>query len=85
MTTKVEDDACPDCGSPIWSGHCCRDDFDQGDCWWCAGEGYVFDCFDGLCVNAEDGCDLCMRRCDVCNRPSPPKPSQHDEGPPHDR
>jgi hypothetical protein len=30
-------------------------------------EGWVFDCFDGLCVNAEDGCELCMRRCDWCN------------------
>lgn len=31
-------------------------------------EGWVADCFDGLCVNAEDGCELCLRRCDWCNQ-----------------
>jgi hypothetical protein len=30
-------------------------------------EGWVANCFDGFCVNAEDGCDLCLRRCDWCN------------------
>lgn len=48
------------------------DDFiddDEGrdlDCYECAGEGVVFDCFDGLCVNAEDGCEDCMHACPVC-------------------
>lgn len=43
------------------------DTFDE-PCWQCCGEGYIADCFDGLCVNAEDGCELCMKRCDICNR-----------------
>jgi hypothetical protein len=48
------------------------DDFDDGDCGNCGGEGYVYDCIDGCCVNAEDGCSDCERRCDWCNRkPSP--------------
>ena len=43
------------------------DDRLDDDCWACGGEGYVADCFDGFCINAEDGCELCMRRCDFCN------------------
>jgi len=43
------------------------DDFEQDDCWNCGGEGYIADCFDGFCVNADDGCELCMRRCEYCN------------------
>lgn len=50
------------------------DEIDNGDCWNCGGEGYVWDCFDGCCRNAEDGCRLCTRRCDVCN-PAPRKPA----------
>ncbi|MFG1413419.1 hypothetical protein V5G24_20115 [Xanthobacter sp. VTT E-85241] len=42
-------------------------DYDDGECWNCGGEGYVFDCIDGFCADAEAGCDLCTRRCDVCN------------------
>lgn len=34
-------------------------------------DGWVADCFDGLCVNAEDGCELCLRRCDWCNPRKP--------------
>lgn len=34
-------------------------------------DGWVADCFDGFCVNAEDGCELCLRRCDWCNAPKP--------------
>jgi hypothetical protein len=38
------------------------------ECWNCGGEGYVYNCFEEYaCVNPEDGCDECMRRCDVCN------------------
>jgi hypothetical protein len=44
------------------------------DCWNCGGEGYVSDCIDGFCQDAESGCDLCTRRCDVC-RPAPPQRS----------
>jgi hypothetical protein len=42
------------------------DDFDDHECWNCGGEGFIADCFDGFCINAEDGCDLCMRRCEYC-------------------
>lgn len=38
-------------------------------------DGWVADCFDGFCVNAEDGCELCIRRCDWCN---PRKASPND-------
>lgn len=43
-------------------------DDDPGVCHECGGEGYVWDCFDGLCVNAEDGCMACTRRCPECVR-----------------
>lgn len=39
---------------------------DQNDCWNCGGEGVTFDCFDGCCVDAESGCDLCSRKCIEC-------------------
>ena len=43
------------------------DDYgDHVECWNCGGEGALADCFDGMCVDAEEGCDDCMRRCDVC-------------------
>lgn len=44
------------------------DDFDDdGECWNCNGEGLVYSRIDGFCDDAESGCDLCGRRCDVCN------------------
>jgi hypothetical protein len=47
-------------------------DIDDGEeCGNCGGEGYVYDCFDGFCMDAESGCDDCARRCDWCNRPTP--------------
>lgn len=46
----------------------------DGDCWNCGGEGYVYNCQDEIgCVDPESGCDLCMRRCELCN-PRRPKP-----------
>jgi hypothetical protein len=42
------------------------DDFTD-ECGNCGGEGYVYNCIDGCCVNAEDGCELCAARCDWCN------------------
>lgn len=36
------------------------------DCWDCGGEGYIADCFDGFCMNAEEGCDFCTRACSTC-------------------
>lgn len=45
------------------------DDFDR-ECWNCSGDGFYYDCFEEYaCIDPEGGCDLCMRRCDVC-RPS---------------
>jgi hypothetical protein len=53
------------------------DDDDYGDeCGNCGGEGYTYNCIDGCCVNAEDGCELCASRCDWCN---PPKPKTADD------
>ena len=37
------------------------------DCPNCGGEGVIYDCFDGMCVDAESGCDLCERECDWCS------------------
>ena len=36
------------------------------DCWDCGGDGFVFDCFDGLCAEAEIGCDDCTKTCSIC-------------------
>lgn len=47
------------------------DDYDDGSCWQCGGEGFTFDCFDGACEDAEIGCDDCTRPCSIC---SPRKP-----------
>lgn len=49
------------------------DDYDDGSCPNCGGEGYVYDCIDGCCINAEEGCDLCAYRCDWCNAAKPVK------------
>lgn len=50
------------------------DDYDDDECGNCGGEGVIYDCIDGFCVNAEDGCDLCARRCDWCNPAKRPNP-----------
>jgi hypothetical protein len=45
------------------------DHFDETDdcCPNCGGEGVYYDCQDEIgCVNPEDGCELCERRCDWC-------------------
>jgi hypothetical protein len=52
------------------------------DCAYCGGEGYSYSCVDDMCVNAEDGCELCMRACEYCNSPRPSQdtsPSSKDE------
>lgn len=42
-------------------------DWDDDDsCWQCDGEGYLFSCIDGCCLDADIGCDLCERTCDIC-------------------
>lgn len=43
-------------------------DDDMDPCGNCGGEGYVHDCIDGFCRDAEEGCDLCTQPCDWCNR-----------------
>lgn len=42
-----------------------ENDIDGGCPGFCE-EGYVFDCIDGCCVDAESGCDLCASRCEYC-------------------
>ncbi len=43
-------------------------EYDDGDCWQCGGEGYVANCQDEIgCVDPESGCDFCTRRCNICN------------------
>jgi hypothetical protein len=42
----------------------------EEECWNCGGEGYTYMCQDEIgCIDPESGCDLCMRRCWVCNKP----------------
>jgi hypothetical protein len=37
------------------------------ECWACGGEGYVANCQDEIaCLYPEDGCDLCIERCEYC-------------------
>lgn len=53
-------------------------DYEDEDCWNCGGEGYVYNCLDEIgCIDPESGCDLCMRRCDICN-PAKPRPTRPD-------
>lgn len=72
-------DRCERCDQPIrHSGLCAAciaDDMDcdDHDCWNCGGEGYVSDCFEEYaCLHPDDGCELCMERCEFCN-PHHPK------------
>lgn len=40
---------------------------DWVECWQCNGEGEVVGtCWDGCCVDAEEGCEICNHTCDVC-------------------
>lgn len=62
-----------------------RDDYDDydddSDCANCGGTGYVANCYsDYACVDPEEGCDQCMRRCDWCNPPklTPKEQAQRD-------
>jgi hypothetical protein len=56
------------------------DDYDDTDCPNCGGEGVYYDCFDGCCLDAEYGCELCERRCDWCSPSSPlPEPPQGEK------
>jgi hypothetical protein len=43
----------------------------------CGGDGYVSHCFEEYaCIDPDEGCDLCMRRCDWCNPPRLPEAKQ---------
>lgn len=64
-----------------WDG---KPDYDDNDeCPSCGGEGFLYSCLDGQCVEAEYGCDECERPCPICNKalilptftftPTPPK------------
>lgn len=46
------------------------DDLDE-ECSECGGEGFIFDCFDGCCANADIGCDDCTRLCHCQKRQAP--------------
>lgn len=53
------------------------DEWDNGDCWQCGGEGYVSNCFtEYACIYPDEGCDECTRRCEWCN---PPKLTPEEE------
>jgi hypothetical protein len=43
------------------------DDFLDDECPNCGGEGVVYDCIDGQCLDAESGCELCSSKCDWCS------------------
>lgn len=48
---------------------------DDGECPYCGGEGFTFDCIDGSCEDCDIGCDDCTRPCSHCSlktRPLPP-------------
>lgn len=67
---RGESDLTEPCDPPVPDDHY-QDDFDDGDCWQCGGEGRVNHCIDGCCVDQDDiYCDLCSTRCDIC-RPLP--------------
>ena len=56
---------------------------DDRDCYLCGGEGFVWDCFDGFCVNAEDGCEDCTRPCPECARAKRQRErAEREHGPP---
>lgn len=43
------------------------DDEDDSECWNCGGEGVIYSCFEEYaCLDPEEGCHLCARRCEVC-------------------
>ena len=44
-------------------------DYDDEFCPVCGGEGFIIDCFDGCCLDADIGCDDCTRTC-ACLRPT---------------
>ena len=47
---------------------------DDNECPQCGGEGFVFQCFDGFCEDADVGCDDCTRPCPECGIRYKPAP-----------
>jgi hypothetical protein len=42
-------------------------DYDDADtCPTCDGEEFIFERFDGQCLDSDVGCDLCTRPCPTC-------------------
>lgn len=66
-------------GYDAWKLASPDDYYDEADedCPNCGGEGFTYDCIDGCCVDAEEGCELCERRCDWCQG-NPRKKSEPD-------
>ena len=44
----------------------CRLNPDGDDCPECNGDGGTYDCIDGMCADAEDGCPDCYTPCTEC-------------------
>lgn len=40
--------------------------YDDDECPSCGGEGFISNCFDGFCADAEVGCDDCTVICPEC-------------------
>lgn len=57
-----------DNGSGTQNGQASQQSGSVGDdeCPVCGGEGFIFDCFDGCCIDAEIGCDDCTSPCPEC-------------------
>lgn len=59
------------------------DDFDPFDfeddkeCWQCGGTGWISNCFEEFaCLVPDEGCEDCLRPCDICNAERPARPQQ---------
>jgi hypothetical protein len=52
----------------IWDDVRSRLNPDGEECPTCGGDGVVFDCFDGFCLDAEVGCEDCTQVCAECKR-----------------
>lgn len=49
-------------------------DYEESECYNCGGEGFYSSCMtEYACMYPDEGCDLCTRRCDVC-QPRKPNP-----------
>lgn len=46
-------------------------DYDDDGCPICGGEGVIFECFDGCCECADEGCDDCIVPCECQKRQAP--------------